>query len=268
MARRTSYRPYPLPQSPALEMSGGVLRHVCFGVPNPPLSRFRAFPLRGELPQSPSTRARAYVRPHHLAPALSSAAFFASSSWARSGFVNWYLGVLSARPILTKSLTAAATTVAADLFSQIISSSSFKNLDFVRIIRMAGYGMLISGPSLHFWFNFVSRILPKHDILTTFKKMALGQTIYGPIITGVFFSLNAALQGETVEEIFARLNRDMLPALKSGIMYWPICDFITFKFIPIRLQPLVSNLFTFVWTVYMTYMASLEKATTETILAM
>lgn len=121
--------PYPLPQSPALEMSGGVGRHVFFGVPNLSLRRFRAFPLRGQLPQSPSTRARAYVRclssnfkaslPSLPAPALSSVAFFAPSSWARSGFVHWYLGVLADRPVLTKSLTAAAITVAADIFSQV-----------------------------------------------------------------------------------------------------------------------------------------------------
>lgn len=79
----------------------------------------------------------------------------------------------------------------------------------------------------------------------------------------------------------------------SGVMYWPFCDFVTFKFIPVHLQvcditymsvnynnpivfnnkinshvnnflssfqPLVSNSFAYLWTVYLTYMASLEKA--------
>lgn len=60
---------------------------------------------------------------------------------------------------------------------------------------MAGYGMLIIGPSLHYWFNFVSRVFPNRDLLSTFTKMGLGQMVYGPIVTTVFFSLNAALQG-------------------------------------------------------------------------
>lgn len=42
--------------------------------------------------------------------------------------------------------------------------------------------------------------------------------------------------GENGEEIVARLKRDLLPTLISGIMYWPLCDFITFKFIPVHLQ--------------------------------
>lgn len=70
-----------------------------------------------------------------------------------------------------------------------------ESLDLVRTLRMAGYGVLVSGPSLHLWFNFVSRILPKRDVLTTFKKIFLGQTTYGPIMTSVFFSVNAGLQG-------------------------------------------------------------------------
>lgn len=60
---------------------------------------------------------------------------------------------------------------------------------------MAGYGMIVLGPSVHFWFNFMSKLFPKRDMLSTLKKIAMGQTSYGPAMTVVFFSLNARLQG-------------------------------------------------------------------------
>lgn len=44
------------------------------------------------------------------------------------------------------------------------------------------------------------------------------------------------LSGENGKEIVARLKRDLLPTLLNGVMYWPICDFITFRFIPVHLQ--------------------------------
>ncbi|TVU50076.1 hypothetical protein EJB05_01431, partial [Eragrostis curvula] len=140
------------------------------------------------------------------------------------------------------------------------------SLDLLRTLRMASYGLLISGPTLHFWFNFVSKVFPKKDVLNTFKKMFLGQAVYGPIINSVFFSYNAALQGETAPEIIARLKRDLVPTIKSGLIYWPLCDFITFKFVPVHLQPLVSNSFSFLWTIYITYMASLKKADVEVVM--
>ncbi|KAJ4716170.1 PXMP2/4 family protein 4-like [Melia azedarach] len=155
---------------------------------------------------------------------------------------------------------ASLIYIAADLSSQTITSS--QPFDLVRTLRMAGYGMIVLGPSLHFWFNFMSKVFPKRDLITTLKKMAMGQTVYGPFMTVVFLSVNARLQGESVEEIIARLKRDLLPTLVSGVMYWPMCDFITFRFVPVHLQPLVSNSFSYIWTIYLTYMGSLEKAGT------
>lgn len=78
---------------------------------------------------------------------------------------------------------------------QMITLPPFDSLDLIRTLRMAGFGMLVSGPSLHLWFNFLSKILPKQDVLTTFKKMFIGQTIYAPIMNAVFYSVNSALQG-------------------------------------------------------------------------
>ncbi|KAJ6751150.1 hypothetical protein OIU85_001650 [Salix viminalis] len=99
---------------------------------------------------------------------------------------------------------------------------------------MAGYGLLVIGPSLHFWFGFVSKLLPERDLVTTFKKILMGQTIYEPIMTVVFFSLNARLQGENSAEIIAWLKQDSLPTTINGVMYWPVCDFVKFKFILVR----------------------------------
>lgn len=171
--------------------------------------------------------------------------------------------MVKTHPILTKSVTSALIYTAADLSSQTMTRSSSEPYDFIRTFRMAGYGMIVLGPALHYWFNFVSRILPTRDLIATFKKMFLGQAIFGPIMTVVFFSVNAGLQGESGAEIVGRLKRDLIPTMINGVMYWPVCDFITFRFIPVHLQPLVSNSFAYIWTVYMTYMASLEKAATS-----
>ncbi|KAK3035746.1 hypothetical protein RJ639_033448 [Escallonia herrerae] len=221
-------------------------------------------------------------------------------SASRIPLVGWYLGLIKTKPILTKSITSALIYTAADLSSQcapwiqsvkhlavglkcererllnpdyhifvvivqlfLQTIASSEPYDLVRTLRMAGYGMMIVGPSLHLWFNFMAKVLPKRDLITTLKKIALGQTVYGPTLTVVFFSLNAGLQGENGAEIIARLKRDLLPTMTSGVMYWPFCDFVTFRFIPVHLQPLVSNSFSYLWSVYLTYMASLEKADTK-----
>lgn len=183
-----------------------------------------------------------------------------TSSKTKNGFVGWYLGLIKSHPILTKAVTSGIIYTAADFSSQAISPQTTKSFDPVRTLRVAGIGLIFVGPSMHFWFNTVSKVLPKRDIATTLMKIVLGQTVFGPFMTAGFFSVNAGLQGENSAEIIARLKRDLLPTMISGVMYWPFCDFVTFKFIPVHLQPLVSNSFAYLWTVYLTYMASLEKA--------
>ncbi|XVE93484.1 hypothetical protein REPUB_Repub01dG0196700 [Reevesia pubescens] len=258
--------------SGALRRNASIIRLLqkqpCTGFTDP-INRFHPF-LRNQT----QTQTREFfrfpnvlrkVKEYEISPSLFTSSSSSSSSsssaslFSKVGFVGWYLGMVKSWPVLTKSVTSSFIYIAADLSSQTISMLSSDPYDLERTSRMAGYGMLILGPSLHFWFNLMSKLFPKQDLITTFKKMAFAQLLYGPAMTVVFFSLNARLQGESGEEIVARLKRDLLPTMLTGVMYWPFCDFITFRFIPVHLQPLVSNSFSYLWNVYMTYMASLEK---------
>ncbi|XP_021846420.1 protein SYM1 [Spinacia oleracea] len=195
----------------------------------------------------------------HSYRTFSSSSSSFGSKYGIGGFLKWYLGMLETRPFITKGISSSLIFAAADITSQIITLPPSGSFDSVRTLRIAGYGLLIMGPSQHLWFNFLSRVFPGRDVFTTVKKIVMGQSIYGPIMNSIFFSYNAALQGETREEVVARLKRDLLPTLMKGLMYWPLCDFLTFKFIPVHLQPLVNSSFAYLWTIYLTYMASLKK---------
>lgn len=208
------------------------------------------------------SKPRASKFPNLLSSTFSSHSFSSSTS-KTTGFVGWYLGVLESRPLLTKSISSSLIYAAADFTSQLITSPASGSFDSIRTLRMAAYGLLILGPSQHLWFNFVSEILPKRDLLTTLKKIFMGQAIYGPCITTCFFSYNAGLQGESGSEIVARLKRDLLPTLINGAMFWPVCDFVTFKFVPVHLQPLMNSSCAYLWTIYLTYMASLKKVSAD-----
>ncbi|KAI5081037.1 hypothetical protein GOP47_0004220 [Adiantum capillus-veneris] len=198
--------------------------------------------------------------------AASTAAFSTTplAQFKGPSFIRLYLQLLETRPILTKSFTAATIFCLADATSQgikiaLASKEDALHWDFPRSFRMLAAGLFLSGPTLHFWFNLMSTTFPSRDVASTLKKMALGQTVYGPIFNTIFFSLNAYLQGETTPEVISRLKRDLFPALKNGLMYWPLCDFLTYRYVPVHLQPLVNNSFAYVWTIYLTYMASLKK---------
>ncbi|KAJ0262574.1 Peroxisomal membrane 22 kDa [Hirschfeldia incana] len=182
------------------------------------------------------------------------------SSSKQPAFLRWYLRNLESHPFVTKSVTTSLIYMAADLTSQMITMQPSGSYDLIRTARMASFGLLFLGPSQHLWFSYLSRILPKRDVLTTVKKIMMGQVLFGPFSNSVFYSYNAALQGENSEEVLARLKRDLLPTLKNGLMYWPVCDFVTFRYVPVHLQPLMNSSCAYIWTIYLTYMANQTKA--------
>ncbi|KAH9613494.1 hypothetical protein KSS87_003257, partial [Heliosperma pusillum] len=119
--------------------------------------------------------------------------FSSSRSWiVRVPLFSSFIPFLFNSSFICQSLEARGTWT--------IALPSSEPYDFIRTSRMAGYGLLILGPTLHYWFNFMSKIFPGRDLLPTAKKMALGQTVYGPFMNVIFFSLNAALQGLAVAE--------------------------------------------------------------------
>ncbi|XP_057794287.1 uncharacterized protein LOC131010669 [Salvia miltiorrhiza] len=239
---------------------------------------FTATALRRRFAASYNQQCRAYApfrRPHHftrktsvsetpnrISPSFTIFRRFFSfkSSGSSMGLLSWYLGKLESHPILTKSLSSALIYAAADTTSQVCTMEANGTWDPIRTLRIAAFGLFILGPSQHFWFNYVARVLPKRDLISTLKKLAMGQIAYAPVINGTFFSYNAAAQGENGNEIAARLKRDLIPTLLNGLMYWPLCDFLTYRVIPVHLQPLMNSSCAFLWSIYLTYMASLEKA--------
>ncbi|GAB2222469.1 hypothetical protein Droror1_Dr00013691 [Drosera rotundifolia] len=182
-----------------------------------------------------------------------------STSRSKNGLLGWYLRMLETRPLVTKGLSSSVIYTLSDVTSQLLTLKPSDSFDSIRTLRITFYGMLIMGPSQHLWFNFLSKTHPKSDMFTTFKKILAGQAIYGPCMNSIFFSYNAGLRGESRDEIFGRLKRDLFPTIRNGLMYWPVCDFLTFKFVPVHLQPLVNSSFAYVWTIYLTYVASLKK---------
>lgn len=105
-------------------------------------------------------------------------------------------------------------------FCQKMMLPSSDSLDLIRTLRMTGFGLLILGPSQHLWFNFVGKILPRRDVITTIKKLLIGQAIFGPCINSVFFSFNAALQGAQELWIFNPLTNTSL----SVFLFFLLCQ--------------------------------------------
>ncbi|XP_024396715.1 uncharacterized protein [Physcomitrium patens] len=187
--------------------------------------------------------------------------FTSDASATQSGFIAWYLRMLDKYTFPTKSITAANILAFADITAQYLANETLKegetkqDWDKIRTLRMLGIGAFFTAPILHIWFNLMLWRFPKTDVASSMKKVLAGQLIASPVVNSSFFAVNSFLQGESGEQAIEKIKRDLWPTWKSGAMYWPILDFVTFRYIPIHLQVLFNNCCSFVWTIYLTSMA-------------
>lgn len=181
--------------------------------------------------------------------------------------VSCYAGSLTIYPILTKSITAGVIFGFSDWVAQVIeqkkqdgtdttSSTSLSSDGLSRIVASFLVGTLFFGPAAHAWFAAVFALLPSTTLLSTLAKAALGQVIFGPLFTCVYFLANmlsrpSGFQSFTFSSFKNKIVSDLPSVWKSGLGYWPLVDLIGYGYVKPNYMPLYVNGASFVWTVYL-----------------
>lgn len=118
------------------------------------------------------------------------------SSWSS------YNQALKQQPLQTKALTCMVGFALGDSLAQITTregslQTRLLGIDAGRTARMAGFGLLFSGPVGHYWYDWLERaIMPRSPMnpVTIAAKVAADQLLYTPFGTAVFFAYNNLLQ--------------------------------------------------------------------------
>jgi len=173
-----------------------------------------------------------------------------------------YSAALAAAPILTKSFTAAVIFGASDVVAQQIDRAA--SFDWRRVGGSVLVGCCFFGPAAHAWYAAMQSHFPGTGCAAVATKMLLGQVLFGPALTSVFFAAGlVAADGDGLQalgQLPAKLSRDLLPTMLTGIVFWPLVDLASYTVIARRRGgddwiPLFANACSFVWQVYLSMMA-------------
>jgi protein Mpv17 len=196
---------------------------------------------------------------------LSAAAIVAPLSSALQAAATFYTQQLSARPIFTKSVTAAIIFGLSDWVAQLIErkedDSKKEPVVFSRIVSAFLVGLLFFGPAANLWYEMIFKVLPSTSLVSTLQKAALGQIFFGPTFTCVFFAAGLIESGTfSLGSWVSKIKNDLPGVWASGLGYWPLVDFVSYKVIPVQWIPLFVNFCSFVWTIYLSLVANRSKA--------
>lgn len=172
-----------------------------------------------------------------------------------SAFIRWYNGRLAARPLLTQGVTTAVLFATGDLTAQqLVEKKGLKNHDVARTSRMALYGGCVFGPVATTWLGFLARrVTFRNARVETLARVAADQTLFAPVMIGVFLGSMATMEGKSPKE---RLDTTWWPALKANWMLWPFVQFVNFTFLPLQYRLLFANVISIGWNSYLSWVNS------------
>ncbi|CAN8065912.1 unnamed protein product [Agarophyton chilense] len=152
-----------------------------------------------------------------------------------------YNSSLESNPIITKAFTSLIGFFLGDLLAQKFLGEKDAEIDKGRLGRMASFGFLIHGPTGHYFYSALDRVIVGATPLKVASKVIVDQVFWAPIFTALFFAYLGVAERKTVEQIKNKVKNDTWKGVKTSWKFWPLAHTINFAFIPTSQRLLYIN---------------------------
>ncbi|GAV82175.1 Mpv17_PMP22 domain-containing protein [Cephalotus follicularis] len=170
--------------------------------------------------------------------------------------LSWYLARLEKYPVLTKAVTSALLTLIGDLICQLVIDQ-VPSLDLKRTFQFTLLGLVLVGPTLHFWYLYLSKLVTMPGASGAFLRLILDQFLFSPMFIGIFLSTLMTLEGKP-SQVVPKLQQEWFSAVLANWQLWIPFQFLNFRFVPQQLQVLAANVVALVWNVILSFKAHKE----------
>ncbi|KAK1388086.1 Peroxisomal membrane protein MPV17 [Heracleum sosnowskyi] len=130
----------------------------------------------------------------------------------KKSLVSWYLALLKNHPVLTKAVTSALLNLVGDLICQLLIDK-VPSLDLKRMFLFTFLGLALVGPTLHFWYLYLSKLVTTPGASGAFLRLVVDQFIFAPTFVGVFLSALLTLEGRP-SQVMQKLQQDCFRSLQ------------------------------------------------------
>ncbi|KAI8871633.1 hypothetical protein GQ42DRAFT_120541 [Ramicandelaber brevisporus] len=189
----------------------------------------------------------------------------------------FYIQNLIENPLKTKAITAASLNGLQEILSILISGNFVENPDVAtptkalvlksfdpKVIKMALYGLLVSGPLGHFLYELLAKITRgRSGALVTIFQLLVANLVFSPIQNSVYIAAMAIINGESgLDPVkLSKLIEKRLPVLmKVSWVISPLAQLIAFKKLPPAMWTPFYNLVGFIFGVWANSNAKIQAA--------
>lgn len=174
-----------------------------------------------------------------------------------------YLHLLKKYPILTKSVTSGILSALGNLLSQVLerrkksrNGSAVSEIDTAGATRYAIYGLFITGPVSHVFYQLMEVWMPTTDPYCIVKRLLLDRLFFAPGFLLLFYFVMNILEAKGWEDFEKKMRNSYWTALKMNWKVWTPFQFININFVPVQFRVLFANMVALFWYAYL---ASVRK---------
>lgn len=167
-----------------------------------------------------------------------------------------YLNALIEHPVRTKSLTSGTLNGLAELIGGIISGQKDEESESYfssRVLKMALYGALVSGPLSHYLIDLVQKAFrrSKKGWASNISQIVAINLLVNPILAVTYITWMAVIAGaRSIKDIRARIRASLWSVLRSQWVTSPLLIAFAQKYIPKLAWTPVFSFFAFILTTY------------------
>jgi len=187
-----------------------------------------------------------------------------------SQYFSWYIGRLEALPLVTKACSAAVVGFLGDTAAQQFEertrikregpTAAPIKYDVRRGLSIIADGLLLTGPFLHFVYDFLESLIPISGSALPPSLAALSQVLLDDIFVDSIFVASTILFTGIIEgygkQTISQFKKDFIPTLKAGwatsLILMPL-EFTCFRFLPVSFRVLGMNFVDIVWDGVLSY---------------
>ncbi|KAK4777472.1 hypothetical protein SAY87_017659 [Trapa incisa] len=170
--------------------------------------------------------------------------------------LSWYLSLLAKYPVRTKAITSALLTFIGDLICQLVIEQ-VPSLDMKRSFLFTFLGLVLVGPTLHFWYLYLSKLVTMPGASGAFMRLLLDQFIFSPLFIGFFLATLVTLEGRP-SQVVPKLQQEWFSSVLANWQLWIPFQFLNFRFVPQQFQVLAANVIALAWNVILSFKAHKE----------
>ncbi|KAL7391566.1 hypothetical protein ABVT39_011196 [Epinephelus coioides] len=174
-----------------------------------------------------------------------------------------YLLLLKKYPILTKSVTSGILSALGNLLSQTLEArkkakngAAVSEIDTAGAARYAIYGLFITGPVSHYFYQLMEVWIPTTDPLCIVKRLLLDRLFFAPGFLLLFYFVMNVLEAKGWRDFEMKMKQSYWTALKMNWKVWTPFQFININFVPVQFRVLFANMVALFWYAYL---ASVRK---------